>query len=40
MPLGKHDQRRMMVVADSTAFGYLYTCASLLKEPTSAINDD
>lgn len=31
--LGKHDQRRMMVVADSNAIGDFYTCASLLKEP-------
>jgi hypothetical protein len=31
--LGKHDQRRLMVVADSNAVGDLYTCASLLKEP-------
>ena len=31
--LTKHDQRRMMVVADSNAIGDFYTCASLLKEP-------
>jgi hypothetical protein len=31
--LGKHDQRRMMVVADSNAIGEFYTCAGLLKEP-------
>ncbi len=31
--LGKHDQRRLMVVADSNAIGDFYTCASLLKEP-------
>ncbi|MGP0086145.1 MAG: hypothetical protein ACLP0B_21365 [Steroidobacteraceae bacterium] len=31
--LGKHDQRRMMVVADSNSIGDFYTCASLLKEP-------
>lgn len=31
--LGKHDQRRVMVVADSNAIGEFYTCASLLKEP-------
>jgi len=31
--LGKHDQRRIMVVADSNAIGDFYTCASLLKEP-------
>ena len=31
--LGKHDQRRMMVVADTNAIGEFYTCASLLKEP-------
>jgi len=33
MALGKHDQRRTMVVADSNAIGDFYTCASLLKEP-------
>jgi hypothetical protein len=33
MALGKHDQRRAMVVADSNAIGDFYTCASLLKEP-------
>jgi hypothetical protein len=31
--LGKHDQRRIMVVTDSNAIGDFYTCASLLKEP-------
>ena len=31
--LGKHDQRRMMVVADSNAIGEFYNCAGLLKEP-------
>jgi hypothetical protein len=31
--LGKHDERRMMVVADANAIGEFYTCASLLKEP-------
>jgi hypothetical protein len=31
--LGKHDQRRMMVVADSNAIGDFYACASLLREP-------
>ena len=31
--LSKHDQRRVMVVADSNAVGDFYTCASLLKEP-------
>jgi hypothetical protein len=34
MSLGKHDQRRQMVVADSNAIGDFYTCASLVKEPT------
>lgn len=29
----QHDQRRIMVVADSNAVGDFYTCASLLKEP-------
>jgi hypothetical protein len=33
MALSKHDQRRLMVVADSNAIGDFYTCASLLKEP-------
>ncbi len=31
--LSKHEQRRLMVVADSNAIGDFYTCASLLKEP-------
>ena len=31
--IGKHDQRHMAVVADSTAIGDFYTTASLLKEP-------
>ena len=31
--LSKHEERRLMVVADSNAIGDLYTCASLLKEP-------
>jgi hypothetical protein len=29
----QHDQRRIMVVADSNAVGDFYNCASLLKEP-------
>ena len=33
MALGKHDQRRMMVVADANAIGDFYVCAGLLKEP-------
>ena len=33
MSIGKHDQRRLAVVADSNAIGDFYTCASLLKEP-------
>ena len=33
MALGKHDQRRQMVVTDSNAIGDFYTCASLVKEP-------
>src|SRR5262249_20242544 len=33
MSLGKHDQRRQMVVIDSNAIGDFYTCVSLLKEP-------
>ena len=31
--IGKHDYRRLMVVADSNAIGDFYTCASLLREP-------
>jgi hypothetical protein len=34
MALGKHDQRRQMVVSDSNAIGDFYTCVSLVKEPT------
>src|SRR6516162_4325649 len=33
MALGKHDQRRQMVVNDSNAIGDFYTCASLVNEP-------
>src|SRR5262249_25664269 len=33
MSLGRHDQRRLMVVAESNAIGDLYTCATLLAEP-------
>lgn len=33
MSLGRHDQRRLTVVAESNAIGDFYTCASLLKEP-------
>ena len=33
MSLGKHDQRRIMVVSDSNAIGDFYTCASLLNDP-------
>jgi hypothetical protein len=33
MAIVKHDQRRLMVVADSNAIGDFYTCASLLNEP-------
>jgi len=33
MAIGKHEQRRLMVVTDSNAIGDFYTCASLLKEP-------
>jgi hypothetical protein len=32
--IAKHDQRRLAVVADANAIGDLYTCASLLKEPS------
>jgi hypothetical protein len=33
MAMVKHDQRRLMVVADSNAIGDFYTCATLLNEP-------
>ena len=33
MALGRHDQRRLAVIAESNAIGDYYTCASLLKEP-------
>ena len=33
MSLGKHDQRRGMVVTDSNAIGDFYTCATLIDEP-------
>jgi len=33
MSLAKHDHRRDMVIADSTAIGDFYTCVSLLKDP-------
>ena len=32
--IAKHDQRRLAVVADANAIGDLYTCASLLKDPS------
>jgi hypothetical protein len=31
--LGRYDQRRLAVLAESNAIGDFYTCASLLKEP-------
>lgn len=34
MAILKHEQRRLMVVADGNAIGDLYGCASLLNEPT------
>jgi len=34
--MSKHDQRRIMAVADSNAIGDFYTCASLLKDPQRA----
>src|SRR5208283_9632 len=34
MALGRHDQRRRAAVAESTAIGDFYTCATLLKEPS------
>jgi hypothetical protein len=33
MAVGRHDQRRLTVVAESNAIGDFYTCASLLREP-------
>src|SRR4051794_27269519 len=36
MAMGRHDQRRLTVVAESNAIGDFYTCASLLKEPQRA----
>jgi hypothetical protein len=33
MSVGRHDQRRLCVVAESNAIGDFYTCATLLKEP-------
>jgi uncharacterized YccA/Bax inhibitor family protein len=32
--IAKHDQRQVAVVADASAIGDFYTCASLIKEPT------
>jgi hypothetical protein len=34
MALGRHDQRRQTVLAESNAIGDFYTCATLLKEPS------
>src|SRR4051812_37976359 len=34
--LGRYDQRRLAVVAESNAIGDFYTCASLLKKPHRA----
>jgi hypothetical protein len=31
--MARHEQRRLMVIADANAIGDFYTCASLLKEP-------
>ena len=36
MSLGRHQQRRAMVVAESNAIGDFATCASLLKDPIRA----
>jgi hypothetical protein len=33
MALGRHDYRRLAVIAEGNAVGDFYTCASLLKEP-------
>jgi hypothetical protein len=33
MALGRHDYRRLAVIAESNAIGDFYTCATLLKEP-------
>ncbi|MCI0684604.1 MAG: hypothetical protein L0Y71_21045 [Gemmataceae bacterium] len=35
MSLGKHDQRRIMVVTDSNAIGDFLTCVNLVKGPVS-----
>jgi hypothetical protein len=32
--IGKHDQRRLAVLADSNAIADFYTCTTLLKDPT------
>src|SRR5262249_2319736 len=31
--MSKHDQRRILAVADSNSIGDFYTCASILKDP-------
>jgi hypothetical protein len=36
MSLGKHEERRSAVLAESNAIGDFYTCAALLKEPIRA----
>ena len=36
MALGKHEQRRLLIVADSNTIGDFYTCASLLRDPQKA----
>lgn len=36
MSIGKHDQRRAMVIADTNAIGDFYTCASFIEEPERA----
>jgi uncharacterized membrane protein len=33
MALGKYEQRRLMLIADSNSIGDFYTCATLLPEP-------
>ena len=33
MTLGRHDHRRLQLVAESNSIGDFYTCASLLREP-------
>jgi hypothetical protein len=36
MALGKHDQRRLLIISDSNSIADFFTCASLLKDPPRA----